>query len=84
MDMLDEIRKKFDLSILMTTHDFTMLEQYCDPQVVLCCRERSSGAGSPLDVLNSEEFGARHSTWEEAHRHERLVRVFERTRHPDV
>ena len=33
MDMLDEIRKNFDLSILMTTHDFTMLEQYCD-QVV--------------------------------------------------
>lgn len=44
MDMLDEIRKNFDLSILMTTHDFTMLEQYCDPRSC-CCRERSSGAG---------------------------------------
>lgn len=25
MDMLDEIRKTYDLSILMTTHDFSML-----------------------------------------------------------
>lgn len=27
----------------MTTHDFTMLEQYCDQVVLL--QERSSGAG---------------------------------------
>ena len=38
MDMLDEIRKKFDLSILMTTHDFSMLERYADRVVLL--RER--------------------------------------------
>ena len=82
MDMLDEIRKKFDLSILMTTHDFTMLEQYCDQVVLL--QGKILRRGTPLDVLNSEEFAQRHSTWEEAHRHERLVRVFERTRHPDV
>ncbi|MBQ7567103.1 MAG: metal ABC transporter ATP-binding protein, partial [Oscillospiraceae bacterium] len=35
MDMLDEIRKKFDLSILMTTHDFSMLERYADRVVLL-------------------------------------------------
>ena len=35
MDMLDGIRKKFDLSILMTTHDFSMLEKYADRVVLL-------------------------------------------------
>ena len=34
MDMLDEIRKTYDLSILMTTHDFSMLPRYAD-QVAL-------------------------------------------------
>ncbi len=34
MDMLDEIRKVYDLSILITTHDFSLLERYAD-QVVL-------------------------------------------------
>ena len=51
MDMLDEIRKNFDLSILMTTHDFSMLDRYAD-QVVL-----SDHAvliqGSPKTVLDS-------------------------------
>ena len=54
MDMLDEIRKKFDLSILMTTHDFTMLEQDCDQVVLL--QGKILRRGTPLDVLNSEEF----------------------------
>ena len=54
MDMLDEIRKNFDLSILMTTHDFTMLEQYCDQVVLL--QGKILRRGTPLDVLNSEEF----------------------------
>ena len=47
-------RKKFDLSILMTTHDFTMLEQYCDQVVLL--QGKILRRGTPLDVLNSEEF----------------------------
>lgn len=34
MEMLDEIRRTYDLSILMTTHDFGMLQKYTD-QVVL-------------------------------------------------
>ena len=49
MDMLDEIRKKFDLSILMTTHDFTMLEQYCDQVVLL--QGKILRRGTPLAVL---------------------------------
>ena len=54
MDMLDEIRKTYDLSILMTTHDFSMLETYCDRVVLLS--HRILKKGTPLEVLNSEEF----------------------------
>ena len=54
MDMLDEIRKTYDLSILMTTHDFSMLERYCDRVVLLS--HRILKKGTPLEVLNSEEF----------------------------
>ena len=54
MDMLDEIRKTYDLSILMTTHDFDMLPRYADQVVlidhaVLC-------QGTPEEVLSSEAF----------------------------
>lgn len=54
MDMLDEIRQVYDLSILMTTHDFGILSTYAD-QVVLIdhgivCQ------GTPNEVLNSEDF----------------------------
>ena len=54
MDMLDELRQSYDLSILMTTHDFAMLPRYAD-QVVLIdhgvvCQ------GKPLEVLGSEDF----------------------------
>lgn len=54
MDMLDEIRENYDLSIVMTTHDFAMLPQYAD-QVVLVNRGIVK-QGSPVDVLGSEEF----------------------------
>lgn len=54
MDMLDEIRQIYDLSILMTTHDFAMLPRYAD-QVVLIdhgvvCQ------GKPLEVIGSADF----------------------------
>ena len=54
MDMLDEIRHRYDLSILMTTHDFGMLPRYADKVVlidhaVLC-------KGAPEEVLASPEF----------------------------
>ena len=54
MDMLDEIRQTYDLSILMTTHDFSMLPRYAD-QVVLIDHEVVC-AGSPADVLDSPDF----------------------------
>ena len=54
MDMLDEIRKNYDLSILMTTHNFSMLDRYAD-QVVLI-DHRVLIKGSPQVVLNSTEF----------------------------
>ena len=54
MDMLDEIRKTYDLSILMTTHDFSMLSRYADNVILfdhkLICQ------GSPEEVLNSADF----------------------------
>lgn len=54
MEMLDEIRQVYDLSIIMTTHDFGMLNVYAD-QVVLIdhgivCQ------GTPKEVLNSDDF----------------------------
>lgn len=54
MDMLDEIRQNYDLSIVMTTHDFATLPQYAD-QVALVdhgiiCQ------GTPVEVLSSEAF----------------------------
>lgn len=54
MDMLDGIRKKFDLSILMTTHDFSMLEKYADRVVLLW--ERVLCEGTPEQVLSSDAF----------------------------
>lgn len=54
MDMLDEIRKEYDLSILMTTHDFSLLPRYAD-QVVLV-NHKTVTKGTPEEVLASEEF----------------------------
>ena len=54
MDMVDEIRQEYDLSILMTTHDFSMLDRYAD-QVVLIDHGIKI-QGTPETVLNSEEF----------------------------
>ena len=54
MDMLDEIRKTYDLSILMTTHDFSALPRHAD-QVVLIDHALLK-QGSPREVLDSDEF----------------------------
>ena len=54
MEMLDEIRHRFDLSILMTTHDFSMLERFADRVVLL--RERVLASGTPQEVLSSDAF----------------------------
>lgn len=54
MEMLDEIRKTYDLSILMTTHDFSILDKYAD-QVVLI-DGTVLRQGSPKEVLDSDAF----------------------------
>ncbi len=54
MDMLDEIRKTYDLSIVMTTHNFAMLPRYAD-QVALI-NHRIVRMDSPAQLLNSPEF----------------------------
>ena len=54
MDMLDEIRKNYDLSILMTTHDFALLPRYAD-QVALIDRGLIC-QGTPVEVLGSADF----------------------------
>ena len=54
MDMLDEIRKTYDLSILMTTHDFSMLERYADQAVLIDRTVLASG--TPREVLDSPAF----------------------------
>ena len=54
MDMLDEIRQNYDLSILMTTHDFSMLPRYADQVVLIEHGVRIQG--TPETVLNSPEF----------------------------
>ena len=54
MDMLDEIRKRYDLSILMITHDFGMLQTYADKVVLI--DHAIVKKGTPSEVLGSEEF----------------------------
>ena len=54
MEMLDEIRSSYDLSIVMTTHDFSMLSRYADQVVLIDGTVLSQG--SPETVLNSQEF----------------------------
>ena len=54
MDMLDEIRKEYDLSILMTTHDFSILPKYAD-QVILMDHGMKI-QGTPAEVLASDAF----------------------------
>ena len=56
MDMLDEIRQEYDLSILMITHDFSMLPTYAN-QVVLM-EHMVISQGKPEEVLSSPEFNA--------------------------
>lgn len=54
MDMLDEIRQKYDLSIMMTTHDFSMLDRYVDKVILL--KSSILCSGSPREVLCSDAF----------------------------
>ena len=54
MDMLDELRETYDLSILMSTHNFSILSRYAD-QVALIDRGIAA-LGTAQQVLDSPEF----------------------------
>lgn len=54
MDMIDSLRRTYDLSILMTTHDFSLLEKYVDRVILL--DSRVLAAGTPDEVLSSPAF----------------------------
>ena len=54
MQMLDELRQDYDLSILMTTHDFSMLPRYVDHVVLI--DHGVIAQGSAEEVLNSDGF----------------------------
>lgn len=54
MEMLDEIRQTYDLSILFSTHDFSTLRQYADQVILL--QQTILKTGTPTDVLRSQEF----------------------------
>ncbi len=54
LEMLDELRTQYDLSILLSTHDFATLEQFADKAILL--DRRVLKAGLPGQVLSSPEF----------------------------
>ena len=54
LDMLDEVRTQYDLSILLSTHDFATLEEYADKVILL--QSTVLKAGKPPEVLSSPEF----------------------------
>ena len=54
LDMLDELRDKYDLSILLSTHDFATLESFADKVILL--RSTVLAVGPPTEVLSSPAF----------------------------
>ena len=54
LEMLDEIRQKYDLCILFSTHDFSTLRLYADK--VLLLQQTILRQGAPGEVLHSPEF----------------------------
>ena len=56
LEMLDEIRQKYDLSILFSTHDFSTLRHYADKVILL--QQAILKVGTPVEVLQSPEFQA--------------------------
>jgi len=54
LDMLDEIRRSYDLSILLSTHDFATLEHYADKVILL--KQTVLKTGGPVEVLSSQAF----------------------------
>jgi zinc transport system ATP-binding protein len=54
MGLLDEIRQTYDLSILLSTHDFTLLNQYADKVFLL--QGDIVVSGPPAEVFASPAF----------------------------
>jgi len=54
LEMLDELRTQYDLSIFLSTHDFATLEQFADKVILLSGKVLK--AGKPDAVLESPEF----------------------------
>lgn len=54
MEMLDELRQVYDLSILLSTHDFDSLRRYSDQVILL--KETVLAAGTADQVLSSQAF----------------------------
>ena len=54
LEMLDELRTEYDLSILLSTHDFATLDQFADKVILL--NKRILKVGAPEEVVSSPEF----------------------------
>ncbi len=54
LDMLSEIRHRYDLSILLSTHDFATLPMYADKVMLL--QQKMLKIGTAAQVLDSKEF----------------------------
>jgi zinc transport system ATP-binding protein len=54
LEMLDELRTQYDLSIFLSTHDFATLSQFADKVILL--NQRVLKVGTPDEVLSSPEF----------------------------
>lgn len=54
LEMLDELRTQYDLSIFLSTHDFATLGQFADKVILL--NRKVLKFGPPDEVLSSPEF----------------------------
>ena len=54
LEMLDELRTKYDLSIFLSTHDFATLGSFADKVILL--NKKVLKKGTPDEVLASPEF----------------------------
>ena len=53
-DIVSNMRKKYDLTIILISHDFELVKKYADKVVLL--DKTIKKQGSPKDVFSSKEF----------------------------
>ena len=53
-EIVSKIRKKYDLTIILISHDFDAVKAYADKVILL--DKKILKQGSPNDVFNSKEF----------------------------